>query len=82
MSVTGAWRRQDQAEVVCEEPSPEVLKPHTTGKAAMKRVLGRVRVPDAILCYDTWALGALSTCAKAGVSVPRRGLSESTNAGT
>lgn len=60
-----------EAEVICEERDEDILNPHLAGKAAMKKLLARPQLPDALLCYDAWALGALSACAEAGVRVPQ-----------
>lgn len=61
------------AAIVIEPPPSPVrfLDSHAIGKLGMARILKRRKRPDAVLCSnDNVALGALATCAEAGMRVP------------
>lgn len=67
-SATGAGV---EGEVVCTEYGDYWTDPYLPGKTAMQGVLNRHQRLDAVLCSnDSWAMGALTACAEAGLRVP------------
>jgi LacI family transcriptional regulator len=59
------------AEVVLAESPNEAMHPYQNGRAAMRELLRRPRLPRAVLCSnDDWAVGALNACAERRIRVP------------
>ncbi len=59
------------AEVILAESPNEAMHPYQNGRAAMRELLQRPRLPRAVLCSnDDWAIGALNACAERRVRVP------------
>ncbi len=52
-------------------PSEQNHNPYEPGRVAMREILSKATLPDAVLCSnDNWAMGALAACAEADVKVP------------
>lgn len=52
--------------------SAEGRSPYEPGRAAMREILSKTILPEAVLCSnDNWAMGALAACAEADIKVPQ-----------
>ncbi len=59
-------------EAILQAETPnEAMHPYQNGRAAMRDLLRRPRLPHAVLCSnDDWAVGALNACAEQRIRVP------------
>lgn len=59
-------------EAIIQAESPnEAMHPYQNGRAAMRDLLRRSKLPHAVLCSnDDWAIGALNACAERRIRVP------------
>ena len=64
VTVTGEW-------ITGSLEGVSAFDPFEAGRRAMRDLLRRAELPDAVLCQnDDWAVGAIAACAEAGVRVP------------
>ena len=62
-----------EGRVVPASPSADPFDPFRDGARLMRQILAEPAWPDAVLCgNDEWAVGAMSACGEAGLTIPDR----------